>query len=647
MSENLRVYTDSRGQTDTLGVGITYDVFVCEPALLIELRDALDEPIADSLVKVWGDCQTEESALILRTDGAGVISVPDKSADGGALQVRILVRGTPHPEQPGAQTCTDCATLQARVDDGTIAGRCMRRSSDETTVMALQSHLAGFGYPLGDSGSAGDGVDGKYAGLTSDALSAFIQDAFSRPVENPDALSPADARRLIEACAAGFRRSAPQQPAPSAPTPAPTPAPSTPPPSAAPRTGPCDDCSTLETAAAAGTNVCGLKDKSEVVAALQRHLTRFHFFVGNIDADYGDATSRALAELQTEALGRPAERTPVLTAALARELISRCEQGYRRADIPMPPRAQRGKLGDKVRSSHITVGGMHFVQWFNSSFKKTFNANYKSEEDKIYRVGSLIESNFRDIFDYIPTFFGKQEITRNEFIAHLFIAAREAGFDLESRSEKRSPQSCMTKSYNGHPNRPATTPVKRIFQDNRYAGELLAEWGVIRHRADISAWNSRTTYPNDPPAATAREWHAGGSKEVNPLGITWADVQKRAEECDFYKYRGRGLNQLTWRENYVRFADEALVRCFGKNAAQMSEPELATAMLDIRAYSWAYKAYAVTRGENALENVSKANPAWEQYSRAINPNSNDGARVFVARCTALLEQMRAAGYEFR
>ncbi|MBI1923139.1 hypothetical protein HYR99_02700, partial [Candidatus Poribacteria bacterium] len=67
---------------------------------------------------------------------------------------------------------------------------------------------------------------------------------------------------------------------------------------------------------------------------------------------------------------------------------------------------------------------------------------------------------------------------------------------------------------------------------NQLAGDQLRNSSVISDAADIALWNG-AAYPDAQPPA----------------------VKRAARGCDFYRYIGRGLVQITWRENYQKFSN--------------------------------------------------------------------------------------------
>lgn len=269
----------------------------------------------------------------------------------------------------------------------------------------------------------------------------------------------------------------------------------------------------------------------------------------------------------------------------------------------------------KIHNSSITVGGKDFVTWFNDEF-------YKKPHDGLFPNG-LQADGFKKVFDNLTAVSGKAAISVNEFVAHLMIMYNETGGTLkpgpeqggdaylfETRTITRSDGSTFTKaSYN---------KVPEAYK----AGNQLKARGIISSQADVDAWNSTTSYP-----ASASQ-----------------SVRTAARECDFYKYRGRGLNQLTWRGNYEAHADDALQKAFGKTSAQMTNAELDAAFMDARVYPAAFRSFNSSKAnaQAAMEKVEQGE--FGDYGKLVS-GSDSYRTTFSNRCKKVSDLMIKTGFE--
>lgn len=163
-------------------------------------------------------------------------------------------------------------------------------------------------------------------------------------------------------------------------------------------------------------------------------------------------------------------------------------------------------------SGNFSVNGVSFAQWFNKTVKPANPAPFPNV---------VAETTFNTLVADMPLLTGKPQITLNEFIGHFCIIYNETGGTFKPLRE-----------YGGIEYMFNAIPKKKLsyntLSTNRKAGDQLSAWKVISTPADITLWNG-TAWPANAPQ----------------------NVKDAAVNCDFFKYRGWGLNQLTTRGNYM------------------------------------------------------------------------------------------------
>lgn len=163
-------------------------------------------------------------------------------------------------------------------------------------------------------------------------------------------------------------------------------------------------------------------------------------------------------------------------------------------------------------SGNFSVNGVPFAQWFNKTVKPANPAPFPNV---------VAETTFNALIADIALLSGKPQITVNEFIGHFCIIYNETGGTFKPLRE-----------YGGIEYMFNAIPKKKLsyntLSSNRKAGDQLKGWNVISSAADVTLWNG-TAWPANAPQ----------------------NVKDAAVNCDFFKYRGWGLNQLTTRANYM------------------------------------------------------------------------------------------------
>jgi len=320
----------------------------------------------------------------------------------------------------------------------------------------------------------------------------------------------------------------------------------------------------------------------------------------------------------------------------------------------------------KIVSGDISVAKKPFLRWFNEDFFPSvhkqdhrlwpFHAGTSPNFPPFDVADPQGEARFRDIFDRLAPLDRKDFLTLNEFLAYFFIIYIEtAGSFFPVQEKKRDPvrEQPLGEDYFFEPRAGVKVTYNGIL-GNKLAGDQLrddkdkrAVFGdVDLTPAEIAAWNSQT-YPHNPP-------HPG-----TPAAGRWDDVKKAARMCDFFKYRGLGLNQITGRgvpDDFGRkgafhvHVDPLLGEKFGLSSDDMTEAELVQACQDPEIAARAFDSFY----ESAILDDTKPGGGNLTVRDLINSDPPDfhaiglltnGAQAYAddlhARCTAALQAIRA------
>ncbi len=285
-----------------------------------------------------------------------------------------------------------------------------------------------------------------------------------------------------------------------------------------------------------------------------------------------------------------------------------------------------GSVWGRVKSSNVTVGAKHFVDWFNNDFRGRMPKTFPGDSKKLAFPGQIAKGGFTNVFDNVAKLY-EPELTCEEFIGICMIIYNETGGAFSPISEKGTPQ------YMFEPK--AGVKVSYNQGGNRKAGDLLrpsrpsevkssAPSGAISTDEEIAQWNG-TVWPNP----------AEGS-----------DLHKAALECDFYKFRGRGLIQITWHSAYLKHVDPALKAAGSKSSDDLTEAELGNVILtDINVYLPMTRSY-LKAVSGSIAQVNLYN--WRELAFAV---AGRGAKAYADlyewRCTNLFNEMRNDGFQFK
>ncbi len=214
----------------------------------------------------------------------------------------------------------------------------------------------------------------------------------------------------------------------------------------------------------------------------------------------------------------------------------------------------------EIEQYFSALGATGFIGWFNAQLANRGAWSGKS-------IGSTAQGNFSAIWNRITQIFGGPQINLLQFLSLMSIFINEVGGALGPVSERvgtaghpglayafDSISSIPKVSYNdGGDNQTAYQCFRNAdFITAHGAKPLGAQWA----RTDDARWSGHV-YPAAVPT------------DVNPA------LTGFIMEADFYKFRGRGLIQTTWRGSYERLI--AWVQSYAG-----TQPEILT-----RQQSWA------------------------------------------------------------
>jgi hypothetical protein len=190
--------------------------------------------------------------------------------------------------------------------------------------------------------------------------------------------------------------------------------------------------------------------------------------------------------------------------------------------------------------------GQDFISWFRA--KHAGKGEWGENEG--FHAGSIAASaaareGFRSVCDSLPTVWD-QPASLEEFLCLASVIINEtASFTPVSEGIGREPHPGLSYAFDDFPE------IRKVSYNkapNKLAGDLMRDPVFIQahgHRA----------MGNQLAGTTNEVWNG----KRYPLGqvSTSKDpaVTGFLQECDFYKFRGRGLIQTTWRSNYLTIID--------------------------------------------------------------------------------------------
>lgn len=191
-----------------------------------------------------------------------------------------------------------------------------------------------------------------------------------------------------------------------------------------------------------------------------------------------------------------------------------------------------------INGYFANLGASDFISWFNQNLAK-----HGPWANKAIGGGAQVAANFQAIWDNIPQIFGTSQINLLQFASLMSILINEVGAKL--------------------------APIAELVGTQGHPGIAYAFDSIPKLKASYndggSNWTALRCF-NDPDFIAAHGTKALGDKLRNTTDARWSGhVYPQSDyptsvdpartgfilEADFYKFRGRGLIQTTWRGAYL------------------------------------------------------------------------------------------------
>jgi hypothetical protein len=184
-----------------------------------------------------------------------------------------------------------------------------------------------------------------------------------------------------------------------------------------------------------------------------------------------------------------------------------------------------------------------FFTWYNAVLSNISAFRHRGRATNT----PLINQHFTQFWDQIPTTFARPQISMVEFCALMSINIQETTGDLAAAPEEMNgqnrPHPGLAYAFDKIPG------LKQSYNQapNKTAFDLFQDWHFQNQHAALAGSAAILNRPGGiDPAWAGQSWPASyPSTKVDP------GVNGFVMEADFYKFRGRGVIQTTWRSDYI------------------------------------------------------------------------------------------------
>lgn len=270
---------------------------------------------------------------------------------------------------------------------------------------------------------------------------------------------------------------------------------------------------------------------------------------------------------------------------------------------------------DTMISGNFAVNGVPFAQWFNANMVN----KVKLPSGVTAFPYQVKAANFAQIMQRLSSLIGKPSALVSEFVGNFCIIYNETGGQFDIRREGGAPDYFFeVRTLKNGLNK---ISYNRADMTNKLAGDQLKAWGIISTPQDVAAWNG-VVWPGKPP--------------VNAP----ANVLAAALDCDFYRYRGYGFNQLTFRGNYKFCVEPYLIKKSldaYRTTAELDAEILGNYTIACGAF---YRFYQYGNARKAAA-AALATANFFAFGNVTGGTAYSN-QIYVPRCTALNKALQAA-----
>lgn len=257
-------------------------------------------------------------------------------------------------------------------------------------------------------------------------------------------------------------------------------------------------------------------------------------------------------------------------------------------------------------SKNFKVNGMLFHMWFNTVFRPLHLKLFPN---------TIVGENFEKFIELLPMWAGKEHINLHEFCGHVSIILNETGGTFKPLREFGGASYCFNTVMPG-----GGTKYSYNRAPNKLAGNQLKEWEVITSDADVAIWNGQV-YPISAPQ----------------------NVQTASLKCDYYRFRGWGFNQLTWRNAYEQCLQPHLPKKIDEYGYDEFE-ELLKDNYELAAKTFYSYCTSSPIAQHALDSLEKG--VYVHYGNLVTGNWTWYVQnSFMPRCKALYYALSIANIE--